>query len=128
MYRLKTLTGHSLWAREVGSQATEVAIRAACPTAWLSSPARIPSVSAEFHLTGVPASEENVLGYCNFSRDDFCSTCGQLCHHYQFHDTWIDKCRRDKCCVWPVYKELRRRNFRATYGDIRGKLASYSAA
>ncbi|WP_197329000.1 IS5 family transposase [Ralstonia syzygii] len=28
MYRLKTLTGHSLWAREVGSQATEVAIRA----------------------------------------------------------------------------------------------------
>jgi hypothetical protein len=27
MYRLKTLTGHSLWAREVGSQATEVAIR-----------------------------------------------------------------------------------------------------
>jgi len=28
MYRLKTLTGHSLWAREVASQATEVAIRA----------------------------------------------------------------------------------------------------
>ncbi|CAG9185148.1 IS5 family transposase ISRta5 [Cupriavidus laharis] len=28
MYRLKTLTGHSLWAREIGSQATEVAIRA----------------------------------------------------------------------------------------------------
>ena len=28
MYRLKTLTGHCLWAREVGSQATEVAIRA----------------------------------------------------------------------------------------------------
>ncbi|MDT4803019.1 IS5 family transposase ISBhu1 [compost metagenome] len=28
MYRLKTLTGHSLWARTVGSQATEVAIRA----------------------------------------------------------------------------------------------------
>ncbi len=28
MYRLKTLTGHSLWAREAGSQATEVAIRA----------------------------------------------------------------------------------------------------
>jgi len=28
MYRLKTLTGHSLWARKVGSQATEVAIRA----------------------------------------------------------------------------------------------------
>jgi len=28
MYRLKTLTGHSLWAREVGSQATEVATRA----------------------------------------------------------------------------------------------------
>ncbi|WP_197330913.1 IS5 family transposase [Ralstonia syzygii] len=28
MYRLKTLTGHSLWAREVRSQATEVAIRA----------------------------------------------------------------------------------------------------
>lgn len=27
MYRLKTLTGHSLWAREVSSQATEVAIR-----------------------------------------------------------------------------------------------------
>lgn len=28
MYRLKTLTGDRLWAREVGSQATEVAIRA----------------------------------------------------------------------------------------------------
>ena len=28
MYRLKRLTGHSLWAREIGSQATEVAIRA----------------------------------------------------------------------------------------------------
>ncbi|MCD9231306.1 IS5/IS1182 family transposase, partial [Ralstonia pseudosolanacearum] len=28
MYRLKTLTGQSLWARKVGSQATEVAIRA----------------------------------------------------------------------------------------------------
>lgn len=28
MYRLKTLTGHCVWAREVGSQATEVAIRA----------------------------------------------------------------------------------------------------
>ncbi len=28
MYRLKTLTGHSLWAREIGSQAAEVAIRA----------------------------------------------------------------------------------------------------
>ena len=28
MYRLKTLTGHYLWARNVGSQATEVAIRA----------------------------------------------------------------------------------------------------
>jgi hypothetical protein len=28
MYRLKTLTGNSLWARKVGSQATEVAIRA----------------------------------------------------------------------------------------------------
>ncbi len=28
MFRLKTLTGHSLWAREIGSQATEVAIRA----------------------------------------------------------------------------------------------------
>ncbi|XHO07532.1 IS5 family transposase IS1420 (plasmid) [Ralstonia syzygii] len=28
MYWLKTLTGHSLWARKVGSQATEVAIRA----------------------------------------------------------------------------------------------------
>lgn len=28
MYRLKTLTGHGLWAREIGSQATEVAIRA----------------------------------------------------------------------------------------------------
>ncbi len=28
MYRLKTLTVHSLWAREVRSQATEVAIRA----------------------------------------------------------------------------------------------------
>lgn len=27
MYRLKTLTGNRLWAREVGSQATEVAIR-----------------------------------------------------------------------------------------------------
>ncbi|BET10865.1 hypothetical protein THI4931_19070 [Pandoraea sputorum] len=26
MYRLKTLTGHSLWAREIGSQATEMAI------------------------------------------------------------------------------------------------------
>ncbi len=28
MYRLKTLTGHCLWARQLGSQATEVAIRA----------------------------------------------------------------------------------------------------
>jgi Transposase DDE domain len=28
MYRLKTLTGNSLWARRIGSQATEVAIRA----------------------------------------------------------------------------------------------------
>lgn len=28
MYRLKALTGHSLWARKAGSQATEVAIRA----------------------------------------------------------------------------------------------------
>lgn len=28
MHRLKTLTGHCLWARKVGSQATEVAIRA----------------------------------------------------------------------------------------------------
>lgn len=28
MYRLKRLTGHSLWARGIGSQATEVAIRA----------------------------------------------------------------------------------------------------
>lgn len=28
MYRLKTLTGHCLWAREMGSQATEVSIRA----------------------------------------------------------------------------------------------------
>ncbi|TFE36715.1 IS5 family transposase [Paraburkholderia dipogonis] len=27
MYRLKTLTGHSLWARRTGSQATEVSIR-----------------------------------------------------------------------------------------------------
>ncbi|QQX89740.1 IS5 family transposase (plasmid) [Cupriavidus necator] len=27
MYRLKTLTGHSLWAREIGSQATEVSVR-----------------------------------------------------------------------------------------------------
>lgn len=27
MYRLKTLTGHSLWAREMASQATKVAIR-----------------------------------------------------------------------------------------------------
>ena len=26
MYRLQTLTGHSLWAREIGSQATEMAI------------------------------------------------------------------------------------------------------
>ncbi|AJG23799.1 hypothetical protein RR42_s2217 [Cupriavidus basilensis] len=28
MHYLKTLTGHSLWAREIGAQATEVAIRA----------------------------------------------------------------------------------------------------
>lgn len=27
MYRLKTLTGNRLWARDVGAQATEVAIR-----------------------------------------------------------------------------------------------------
>ena len=27
MYRLKTLTGNCLWARRIGSQATEVAIR-----------------------------------------------------------------------------------------------------
>lgn len=27
MYRLKTLTGRSLWAHEIGAQATEVAIR-----------------------------------------------------------------------------------------------------
>lgn len=27
MYRLKTLTGHLLWAREIGSQATEVSVR-----------------------------------------------------------------------------------------------------
>lgn len=35
MYRLKTLTGHSLWARTSGSQATEAAIRA-CSTAWFT--------------------------------------------------------------------------------------------
>ena len=27
MYRLKTLTGDKLWARQVGAQATEVAVR-----------------------------------------------------------------------------------------------------
>jgi hypothetical protein len=31
MYRLKTLTGNSLWARRIGSQATEVAIRVGVP-------------------------------------------------------------------------------------------------
>jgi len=60
MYRYKTLTGNRLWARRIGSQATEMEIRVGVLNAWRRLHVLSPSESYEFAVTGEAASSRSI--------------------------------------------------------------------